>query len=115
VAVAVAVAARPSASRGSSFTLVSDSGNPADGSFNGGNGEVIISYTAAAVAPTTTTTTTPVHPASATTPATPAPTLAVTGVDAISLLMSGGGLIAAGMVLLGCSSGVRRRRLSSTS
>ncbi len=40
---------------GSDFVLVSDTANPSDRSFNGGNGEVMISYTIPTVAPTVTT------------------------------------------------------------
>jgi hypothetical protein len=86
--------------------LVSDTANPDDGSFNSGNGEVVIAYTVATTAsPTTTVPVTTV--ATATTPGTPA--LAFTGVNLWPLLASGGGLIVAGVLILSATSTRRRR------
>jgi hypothetical protein len=106
---------------GSSFGIagsdptISDAGNPADGSFNSGNGEVIITYTVGAV---TTPTTVPGTPAAGTPAATttaPA-TLAFTGADLSPLLIGGGSLIAGGLALLGVTStrGRHRKRTTST-
>jgi hypothetical protein len=94
---------------GSSFAgpatgfTVSDTANPSDGSFNGGDGTVTISYAVAATGPTAPVTTpstpgSPVAPATGT--AAVSSPLAFTGLNVLPLLIGGVSLIAAGFLLL---------------
>jgi GMP synthase-like glutamine amidotransferase len=92
--------------------VVSLTGNPNDGSFNGGNGEVVISYadpTATTSATVATTTTTLAHVTASTSSST-APALAVTGVDVMALLIAGSTLIGVGTLILAGSATSRRKR-----
>jgi hypothetical protein len=94
--------------------VVNDTGNPNDGSFNGGNGEVVISYTLAAATTTTvpsTATTTPTTPTTPTAPASVA--LAVTGVDFAPLIIGGISLIAGGAFALGATAIGRRKKANT--
>jgi hypothetical protein len=96
----------------SSDLVVSPTGNPSDGSFNGGNGEVVISYadpTATTTTTVATTTTTIAHVAASTSSST-APALAVTGVDVVALLIAGSTLIGVGTLILAGTATSRRKR-----
>jgi hypothetical protein len=93
--------------------VVNDTGNPNDGSLNGGNGEVIITYTVGAASTGSTTATTSTAAAAAATPAGTA--LAVTGADLTPVLVVGGAFVAGGTLILSATAMARRKKLMATS